>query len=138
MYTVIKVYCYQDNIFVFSDTWQEHKLHLEFVFKKLREEGLCLSRDNAKVDIYSTKTDCLGFIVTDNGIHIDYLKADKILHWRHPRNFNDVQKFNRMVQYLSQFLKDITVHTTPLTSMCSNGKEFTWGELQKNCFKELK
>ena len=76
--------------------------------------------------------------MTNEGIHVDHSKADKILHWRRPRNFNDVQKFNGMIQYLSQFLKDVTVYTAPLTSMCSNGKEFVWGDLQEKCFTELK
>jgi hypothetical protein len=43
-----------------------------------------------------------------------------------------------MIQYLSQFLKDITVYTALLTSMCKNGKEFVWGDLQEKCFQELK
>ncbi len=132
------VYCYQDNIFVFSMTWQEHELHLSQVFTRLWEEGLFLSKNPAKVDIYSTMTDCLGFLVTDKGIHVNRSKIDKILHWRTPRNFNNMQKFNGMVQYLSQFLKDVTIYTAPLTSMCSNGKEFIWGDLQEKCFVELK
>ena len=134
----IFVYCYQDDIFVFSMTWQEHEKHLGLVFQRLREEKLFLSRNPLKVDIYSTKTDCLGFIVTDEGIHVDLSKADKISQWRRPRNFNDVQKFNGVIQYLSQFLKDVTVYTAPLTSMCSNRKEFAWGDLQEKCFTELK
>jgi len=134
----IFVYCYQDDIFVFSMTWQEHEKHLGLVFQRLREEKLFLSRNPLKVDIYSTKTDCLGFIITDKGIHVDLSKVDKISQWRRPRNFNDVQKFNGVIQYLSQFLKDVTVYTAPLTSMCSNGKEFAWGDLQEKCFTELK
>jgi hypothetical protein len=134
----IFVYCYQDDIFVFSMTWEDHQAHLRRVFQRLREEGLFLSRNPAKVDIYSARTDCLGFIVTDKGIHVDLSKIDKIIQWRHPRNFNDVQKFNGMIQYLSQFLKDVTVYTAPLMSMCSNGKEFVWGDLQEKCFHELK
>jgi hypothetical protein len=74
----IFVYCYQDDIFVFSMTWEDHQAHLGCVFQRLREEGLFLSRNPAKVDIYSARTDCLGFIVTDKGIHVDLSKIDKI------------------------------------------------------------
>ena len=132
------VYCYQDDIFVFSSSIEEHETHLELVFARLRKVKLYLSHNLKKIDIYSTEMDCLGFIVTDDGIRVDASKVDKIVQWRTPRNYNDVQKFNGMIQYLSQFLKDITVYTTPLTSMCSNGKEFFWGELQEKCFQELK
>ena len=78
----IFVYCYQDDIFVFSMTLQEHEKHLGLVFQRLREEKLFLSRNPLKVDIYSTKTDCLGFIITDKGIHVDLSKVDKISQWR--------------------------------------------------------
>jgi hypothetical protein len=134
----IFIYCYLDDIFVFSMTWIEHEMHLGRVFDRLREEHLFLSKNLNKINIYSVKMDCLGFYMTDEGIHVDHSKVDKILQWRRPRNFNDVQKFNGMVQYLSQFLKDFTVYTVPLTSMCSNGKEFIWGDLQEKCFNELK
>ena len=132
------VYCYQDDIFIFSDTLEEHELHLESVFKRLREVKLYLSKNLKKINIYLTEMDCLGFRVTDQGIQLDASKADKIAQWRTPRNFNDVQRFNGMIQYLSQFLKDVTVYTAPLSSMCKNGKEFIWSDLQEKCFTELK
>ncbi|KIL54636.1 hypothetical protein M378DRAFT_46722, partial [Amanita muscaria Koide BX008] len=62
---------------------------------------------------------------------------EEAAQWRMPRNFNDVQRFNGMIQYLSQFLKDVTVYTAPLSSMCKNGKEFVWSDLQEKCFTEL-
>ena len=108
------------------------------MFNRLREVKLYLSKNLKKIDIYSTEMDCLGFIVTDQGIQVDASKADKIAQWRTPRNYNDVQQFNGMIQYLSQFLKDVTVYTAPLTSMCKNGKEFVWSDLQERCFQELK
>ena len=82
--------------------------------------------------------DCLGFTITNEGIHVDSSKADKITNWRMLRNYHDVQKFNGMIQYLSQFLKDVTVYMSPLTNMCSNGREFLWTEIHDRCFKELK
>ena len=68
----------------------------------------------------STKTDCLGFIVDDEGIHMDPAKVDVIKGWRTPRSYHDVQRFNGVIQYLAQFLPLITDYTAPLTSMCSN------------------
>ena len=132
------VYCYQDDVFVYSFTLESHERHLSLVFNRLREVKLYLSRNLAKIDILSIRMDCLGFIITDEGIHVDASKVDKIIQWRTPRNLKDVQKFNGMIQYLSQFLKDVTVYTTPLTSICSGGQDFLWTELHEKCFEELK
>ena len=77
--------------------------------------------------------DCLGFWIDDKGIHIDLSKADLIKNWRTPHNYNDVQKFNGMRQYLTQFLPYVTDYMAPLTGMCRNNQEFLWVDYQETC-----
>src|SRR6266850_1240509 len=132
------IYCYQDDIFIYSNTLEEHEHHLKLVFNQLREVRLFLSQNLKKIDILSAEMDCLGFRITDKGIHVDSSKVDKITNWRTPRNYHNIQKFNGMIQYLSQFLKDVTVYMSPLTNMCSNRRELLWMEIHNRCFKELK
>ena len=134
----VSVHCYQDDIFVFSDTLEEHEMHLQLVFDRLRKLKLYLSSNPKKLDIFSTWMDCLGFYVSDEGIHIDPAKIDKIREWRTPRNFHDVQRFNGVIQYLAQFLPNVTDYTSPMTGMCSNNREFLWTEFQDECFQKLK
>ena len=69
----IFVYTYLDDLFIFSDTLEEHERHLEYVFQKLRENHLFLEK--AKCDLYSTNMDCLGHIIDSHGLHAD---ADKM------------------------------------------------------------
>jgi hypothetical protein len=132
------IHCYQDDIFVFSDTLEEHLEHLKIVFDRLRSLKLYLSRNRTKIDILSVKTDCLGFIVDDQGIHMDPAKVDLIKNWRTPRSYHDIQKFNGVIQYLAQFLPRVTDYTAPLTSMCSNNREFVWTDYSEACFNKLK
>ena len=132
------VHCYQDDIFVYSDTLEEHLEHLKIVFDRLRALRLYLSRNPEKIDILSTKTDCLGFIVDDEGIHMDPAKVDMIKGWRTPRSYHDIQRFNGVIQYLAQFLPLITDYTAPLTSMCSNNREFIWTDYTDSCFNKIK
>jgi len=132
------VHCYQDDIFVYSDTLEEHEMHLQRVFDRLRELKLYLSSNAKKLDLFSTWMDCLGFYVNDDGIHIDPAKIDKIQEWRTPRNYHDVQRFNGIIQYLSQFLPNVTDYTSPMSGMCSNNREFLWTEFQDDCFQKLK
>jgi hypothetical protein len=87
------IHCYQDDIFVYSNTLEEHEEHLQWVFDRLREHKLFLSSNLKKIDLLSTWMDCLGFFIDDEGIHLDPSKIDKIASWRIPRNYHDVQKF---------------------------------------------
>ena len=66
-YTAQFVHVYLDNIFIYSSSIEEHEAHLAIVFNRLHE-----------VDLYSTKMDCLGHLITDAGIHTDADKMQKI------------------------------------------------------------
>ena len=132
------IHCYQDNIFAFSDTLEEHLEHLKMVFNHLRELRFYITWNPKKIDILSTMIDCLGFWIDDKGIHIDLSKVDLIKNWRTPRNYNNVQKFNGVIQYLAQFLPYVTDYTAPLTSMCRNNQEFLWVDYHETCFQKLK
>ena len=61
------VYVYLDDIFIYSSSIEEHEAYLVIVFNRLCE-----------VDLYSTKMDCLGHLITDAGIHTDADKMQKI------------------------------------------------------------
>ena len=67
------VHVYLDNIFIYSWSIQEHIEHIMKVLQRLRELQFYLSR--SKLDLFSDKTDCLGHVIDDNGIHA---KLDKM------------------------------------------------------------
>ena len=53
----------------------------------------------------------------------------RIREWRTPRNYNEVQRFLGLVQYLAHFLPDITAYTAPLSPMMRNNTAFLWRPL---------
>ena len=65
----IFVQVYLDNIFVFSDSINDHEEHLKIVFGILHLHRLFLSRD--KLDLYLKDMDCLGHRIDDQGLHMD-------------------------------------------------------------------
>src|SRR5258706_4946877 len=70
------IYVYLDNIFIFSNSVEEHESHLSKVFDVLRAQSLYLSAP--KVDIYSKRMDCLGHRIDDQGLHADSDKMKSI------------------------------------------------------------
>ena len=108
---------------------------MKVVFKILRENRLFLSKD--KVDLYSTRMECLGHIIDDAGIHVDADKMRSIRDWPTLRNYNDIQRFVGLVNYVSQFMPDITSYTSPLMGM-SLQATFTWNLIHQHCFDMIK
>ena len=70
------VYADLDDIFIFSDTVEEHQEHIQLVVDWLCESRMVLNLK--KWNFFSEKMDCLGHIIDDQGIHTDTLKMEQI------------------------------------------------------------
>jgi len=130
------LHVYLDDIFIYSQTVDEYEKYLRIVFERLRNSHLYLKWK--KCDLYAEKVDCLGHIIDDEGIHPDADKLGRIREWRTPRNYNDVQRFVGLVNYVSSFLPNITAYMAPLQSMMQNGAPFFWRPLHQRCFEMIK
>ena len=111
---------YLDDMFVYSDSIDDHEVHLGAVFAKIKKHKIYLKAE--KVELYAEKIDCLGHLIDDKGLHADADKMACIRDWRVPRNYHDIQRFLGLVQYLAHFLPDISAYTSPLSAMVKNGQ----------------
>ena len=62
----------------------------------------------------------------------------RIREWRIPQNYNEVQTFLGLLQYLALYMPDITAYTTPLSGSAQNNKTFQWTLLLDKCFQSIK
>ena len=129
------VHVYLDNIFIYSQSIWEHIEHIMKVLQWLRELQFYLSK--SKLDLFSDKTDCLGHVIDDNGIHAKLDKMWWIREWRIHRNYNEVLKFLGLVQYLALYVPDIMVYTTLLSGLAQNNQTFQWTPLLDKCFQSI-
>ena len=132
----IFVHVFFDDIFVFSNTIKEHEEHLGTVFKLLREFHLFINKE--KCFLYAERIECLGHVIDQAGIHIGSDKMDRIRAWRTPRNVNEVQRFLGLVQYIAQFMPDLSAYTGPLAALCSETQTFHWRPLHDKCLEMIK
>ena len=135
-YIGIFVHVYLDDIFIYSNSIEEHEQHLALVFEALRKAHMYLSK--SKVDLYSKRMDCLGHIIDDAGIHAESDKMERIRKWRTPRNYNDVIQFLGLVQYLAQFMPNVAAYMSPLSTICANDAPFHWRPIHDKCFEMIK
>ena len=129
-------HAYLDDVFSFTGTIEEHERCLRVVFTRLRENKLHLKW--SKCELYAKRMECLGHVIDDNGIHPDVDKLQRIRDWRTPRNYHDIQRFVGLVNYVANFLPDITTYTAPLQSMTRNGTPFFWRPIHNRCFEMIK
>ena len=115
---------------------EEHREHLCLMFKKLREQQLYLKW--AKCELYADKIDCLDYTINNEGIHVNTDKIACIREWHTPHNYNNIQHFVGLVNYIRNFLSNISAYTGPLLAMTQNGAPFHWCPLHQKCFDMIK
>jgi hypothetical protein len=130
------IHVYLDDVFIFSTTIEDHELHIGQALEILRKAKLYLK--DSKVLLYAKSMDCLGHLIDDDGLHVDSDKMAKIREWRVPRDYHNVQRFLGMVQYLANFMPDVSMYTGPLAEITRNGHSFEWRPIHQKCFESIK
>ena len=130
------IYVYLNDIFVYSDTLEDHERHLRIVFNKLEKADFYLEQE--KCDLYAEKLDCLGHIIDHKGVHTDRDKMSRICSWRMPKSLNEVQRFVGLVEYLAQFMPEVSAYAMPLMGIQRNRHPFKWREVHDQCFQMIK
>lgn len=132
----VEIWVYLDDIYVFSNTIEQHENALAYVHTCLTEEQLYISPK--KFMPYAIRFNCLGHYRDENGLHASADKLELIRKWPTPSSYHDVQRFLGLVEYISRFLPNVSAYTTPLSGMCSNGLPFVWCGLHDKCFETIK
>uniref|UniRef100_A0A0W0EVA6 Reverse transcriptase domain-containing protein n=1 Tax=Moniliophthora roreri TaxID=221103 RepID=A0A0W0EVA6_MONRR len=79
---------YMDNILIFSDEINIHRLHTRHVLERLRENDLYLKPEKCEFEV--AKTLFLGMVITPGHISIDETKLAGIKDWEAPKTVKGV------------------------------------------------
>ena len=63
------IHVYLDDIFISSNSLEEHIEHIILALLRLREAHFFLFK--SKVDLFSNNVDCLGHVIDNKGIHTE-------------------------------------------------------------------
>lgn len=127
---------YVDDLLIYSKTLEEHKIHLNNVFKKLSDNNLTVNPD--KMKLCFNEVSFLGNIVSYNEIKVDPSRTKAILQCKQPRNKKELASFIGMVSYLSKYLKDYSVIAAPLNELRKKNCKFKFTQQCMNAFQKLK
>ena len=102
-----------DDIFIFSNSYEEHIEHVQQACRKLKEHKFYANP--TKSVFFVATLEILGHMIDDNGIHPAREKIRNIMDWTKPNNQKELQRFNGMVNYILQVMPHAATITAPLT-----------------------
>ena len=133
-YIGVFMYAYLDDIFIYSDTEEEHFRHLRLVLNKCREEKFWLSE--GKVDLFSANLDCLGRIIQGQEIRISPKKMSQVLAFKSFPDAKTLVAFNGLIGYLADHIPGLATHLPILQDAVTQDK-FEMTESCQQAVKEI-
>lgn len=134
----LDVFCtaFIDDVLIYSDTLEEHRVHVMKVLTALGDAGLQLDIDKCEFEV--TETKYLGLIISRDGVKMDPAKVQSILEWQKPTHIKDVQAFLGFANFYRRFIKDFSKMAAPLNALTCKGKDFEWTSDCQGAFNQLK
>lgn len=128
-------YVYLDDIVIITETFAEHLIILEKIVNKLVQANLTINREKSHFCKSSVKY--LGFIIDEQGIHIDPEKTEAIKNYPKPKTLRQLRRFLGMGSWYRKFIKDYAKLANPLTALTKKNVRFRWRREHDEAFKEI-
>ena len=97
---------YLNDILIYSKTQQKHQQHVKMILNHLREADLQV--DIQKCEFNVEKTVFLKVIVSEQSLHMKFIKVKVIVNWATSINLKEVQNFVRFVNFYCCFIKNFS------------------------------
>ena len=127
---------YLDDIIIFSNSEEEHLLHLEEVFPQLRKAGLKMKR--SKCNFFKSQIHYLGHLISEDGISPLLDKLDSIKNMPAPKCVKEMKQFLGLTGYYRKFVPRFADISRPLTRLTRKETTFNWTPEYQKSFELLK
>jgi len=130
------VYCYIDDIIIFSSDYSTHVEYIKEVLLRLRSSNLVTTLE--KCEFFAPYIDFLGHRISAEGINMDPSKISSILNWPIPKNIKELQSFLGLANYYRRFIQGFAKLAHPLHKLLRKNVTFRWNNEQQEAFDALK
>ena len=127
---------YLDDIFIYSDTLEEHIKHVKLIIDVLKQEKLYLSKK--KLQFLAPELRILGQVVDDDGIRMDSDKVDTVNNWKIPTNRDLLRGFLGSVGYLADDVPGVRIPMGILSALTGDTVPFQWMFTEQRAFEDVK
>jgi hypothetical protein len=130
------VIIYLDDILIFSNNLDEHRVHVKTVLERLRQHNLHAKPE--KCDFHTTSVEYLGVIITPDGVKMDPSKVKTIIDWPTPKSVKQLQSFLGFANFYRRFIDNYSGITKPLTQLLHKDQKWAWNTKCDSVFALLK
>ena len=127
---------YLDDVIIFSRSFDDHLLHLEQVFQRLRDANVKLKP--SKCHFAQTSVEYLGHIVSREGIKPNPAKIEAVKSFPVPSSVTQVKSFLGLCNYYRRFVSGFARIANPLNHLTKKGVQFKWTPVCQDAFEKLK
>ncbi|XP_078246340.1 uncharacterized protein LOC144588102 [Pogona vitticeps] len=129
---------YIDDIGIFSNTWEDHLIHLEVVLQRLSAAGLTVKA--SKCQLGSPEIKYLGHMVGGGMIKPLEAKIEAVRDWPRPNTKKKVKSFLGLVGYYRKFIPRFSEIAAPLTDLTKKKADdrIPWTSDCEAAFQRLK
>ncbi|XP_075056983.1 uncharacterized protein LOC142143172 [Mixophyes fleayi] len=129
---------YLDDIAVFSQTWEEHLIHLSSVLAKIVGAGLTIKPEKCQIGM--NEVQYLGHRVGGGTLRPEPTKVDAIAAWPTPKTKKQVMSFLGTAGYYRKFVPQYSSLAKPLTDLTKKKlpQVVTWTPDCEEAFTALK
>jgi len=130
------VVVYLDDILIFTETLEEHRMVTRRVMELLQKNNLFLKPEKCKFK--KTEVEYLGVIISQNSVKMDPVKVARITEWPVPSNRREVQSFLGFTNFYCRFIQGFSHLARPLFDLTWKDMEWRWGAEEQSAFNSLK
>ncbi|GJW06414.1 putative reverse transcriptase domain-containing protein [Tanacetum coccineum] len=126
-----------DDILIYSNSKEEHKVHRRLILELLEKEKLL--GNFLKCEFWLQEVCFLRHVVKSEGIHVNPSKIETIKNWKPSKTPTEICSFLGLAGYNRRFIANFSKIAKPLTLLTQKkNKKFEWGNEQENAFQTLK
>lgn len=130
------VVVYLDDIVVYSESLEDHLMHLTDVFSRLREYELYVKKE--KCEFCRDQITFLGHVIGRGKVHMDKKKVQAIVDWSAPTKESELRSFLGLTNYYRRFIMGYSRIVGPLTDLLRKGNKYAWSVQCVEAFETLK
>ena len=127
---------YLDDIIIFSETFDEHMMHVEQVMIALREANIKIKK--SKCRFAQSEVDFLGHKVTRDGVLPGTRKVEALMEMPHPRNAKELMSVLGLANYFRKFVPNYSTIARPLHDLTKKDTPWKWGQIEMDALEKLR
>jgi hypothetical protein len=127
---------YIDDLYIHTNSYEEHLERVEFVLRRLSENGFTINLNKCK--FFRTSIEFLGHIIGNKGVSPDPDRIASILNYPAPKNQKQLRQFLGTCNFHHRFIINYAEYAAHLVPLLKKGVRWKWDQDHEEAFLKLR